>query len=38
MSRANRQTWKGRAAKLLLIALAVMTAVPLLPADWVSRA
>ncbi|WP_379213267.1 S-layer homology domain-containing protein [Paenibacillus sp. GCM10012303] len=41
MSRANVQTWKGRAAKLLLIALVVMSVnglVPLLPADWGSRA
>lgn len=41
MSRANVQTWKGRAAKLLLIALVVMSVnglVPLLQADWGSRA
>ncbi|MBD2871898.1 NHL domain-containing protein [Paenibacillus arenilitoris] len=41
MSRANMQTWKGRAVKLLLIVLVVMSVngmVPLLPADWGSRA
>ncbi|WP_158289677.1 S-layer homology domain-containing protein [Paenibacillus flagellatus] len=40
MSRANVQSRKGRAAKLLLIALAIMlvNVVPLLPADWGSRA
>ncbi|XID92529.1 S-layer homology domain-containing protein [Paenibacillaceae bacterium WGS1546] len=41
MSRANEQSRKGQAAKLLLIALAIMLVngmVPLLPADWGSRA
>lgn len=40
MRRAHVQLRKGRAAKLLLIALAIMllNVVPLLPADWGSRA
>ncbi|WP_217593506.1 S-layer homology domain-containing protein [Cohnella sp. GbtcB17] len=41
MSRASMQTWKGRAVKLLHIALAVMLLngmVLLLPADWGGRA
>jgi len=41
MSRASVQSWKGREAKLLVITMAIMLVngmVPLLPADWVSRA